>query len=634
MDSLVKQKILSQPLDQLNKTFLEELFASYHDKESKQFKQSPFLPTEKFTLSKKEYPFMKENMITTTAGLLFLNRYLFERTGLAEEMGYWNTPVDIDGLEDMAKAVNNLVIMDKATTQQLGDFIDSRDRLGFWSAAFLSVSISPALIRPMENVQQRKEELFKQHADKIKSDNPVLQTMTVNEIEKELMGMVRENLKNDPGYDLYRSGDGNLDNNYKTINVMRGSVFNNATGKYDVVEHSLMNGVRKEDITPFANSVLMAAYPSAVGTAEAGYLSKIFLALLQSEHIDPDPDSDCGTSSTIPFTVTKKNSKYILYRYLNMNGKKVLTTLDNIKDFVGKQVQLYSPQCCAREAICGKCAGRVFHNLGVTNIGLLTTQITQKMLNIKLKSKHDLSQNAGIIPSDYIFLDANKYYEVKDGVLINKLKLKMFIPSFVNELGGFVKEATILSCLGVFPVKFYDDKDNEVLSTLMIIPASMNFHLYNEIQEEPDQYIVTYDPNSEICSLAIQKTLVNVEYYINQIYLYSKSPQIPYNLLTELMFRCMEINGIDLTGPSISYEMLARRVCRSGNKSFSYVYGKNPNVDQLSYDKLRFREAVQQSGVLQGVMFQDVSASLGKGLAATLNGHEPEVTPLEKIIKA
>ena len=104
--------------------------------------------------------------------------------------------------------------------------------------------------------------------------------------------------------------------------------------------------------------------------------------------------------------------------------------------------------------------------------------------------------------------------------------------------------------------------------------------------------------------------------------------------MTEMMFRCLEINNIDLTGPSISYELLARRVCRSGNKSFSTVYGKNNQVDQMSYTKLRFREAVQQSGVLQGILFQDISTSMNKGLAMTLNGKESTPTPLEKVIRA
>jgi hypothetical protein len=76
-------------------------------------------------------------------------------------------------------------------------------------------------------------------------------------------------------------------------------------------------------------------------------------------------------------------------------------------------------------------------------------------------------------------------------------------------------------------------------------------------------------------------------------------------------------------------------VCRTGGgDTFAKTYGKDQNVDPLSYNKLRFREAVQNDGVLQGVLFQSISESMNKGLAATLNGKKPVETPLEKIIKS
>ena len=133
----------------------------------------------------------------------------------------------------------------------------------------------------------------------------------------------------------------------------------------------------------------------------------------------------------------------------------------------------------------------------------------------------------------------------------------------------------------------------------------------------------------------MQKNIKNVEFFINGVYLHSKSPQIPYNLLTDMMFRCLDINGMDITGPSITYEMLARRVCRipGTNKPFAFAFGKNPQIDQMSYTKLTYREAVQRAGVLQGVLFEDVSKALNVGLAQTLNGETPTFTPLEELIK-
>lgn len=627
-----KQRILAAEITEFNKAFLEGLFASYFDRSTNTQKASAFNANDHIKLTNSEYQYVKDE-IETCLGLLFMNRYLLEFTGIIQHLGYWNIPLDKKGLEKLNIAVNNLVITGAIDTKILGKFIDRRDKLGFQAASFLSSSISPSLVRPMHNVQQLKLQLLEKYKDDLNSSDPTRQLIASNAVEKELMALVRQNLKNDYGYDMYASGDGNLDNNYKTINVMRGAVFNGLTGKFDVCESSLMDGIKTKDIPSFANSVVAGAYPSAVGTADAGYMAKIILALLQSVNIDPNPNSDCGTTQTIPLTITDRNKQYVLYRYINEGGKKVLTTLDNIGNYVGKTVNLYSPQCCKHESICGKCAGRVFHNLEVTQIGLLVTSITQKMLNIKLKSKHDLSQSAAIIDKKWLFEQPNSYYDIKEGFIVNKIPMKIFIPRMFDEFKGFSLEATTCTSFGVVPVKFYDNNGNEVLSTRLTVPATLDFHIYDDVQEDPDYYILQYEPDSNICSVAIRQSVKNVEYYINQIYLHSKTAQIPYNMMTEMMFRCLEINKIDLTGPSITYEIIARRVCRSGGKSFALRFGQG-GVDPMSYDKEPFRVAVQRAGILQGLLFQDISTAINVGLSQNIDGITPTTTPLEKVVKA
>lgn len=627
-----KQRILSADITEFNKQLLEGLFASYFDKTTLKSHQAEFKADDHIKLTRSEYEFVKDE-VETTLGLLFMNRYLLEFTGVIKYLGYWNTPLNSKGLSKLNVYVNNLVITGQIDTKILGKFIDRRDKLGFQCSSFLSSSISPSLVRPMYNVQQLKLELLEKYKDDLHSTDPTKQLIASNAMEKELMALVRQNLKNDYGYDMYASGDGNLDNNYKTINVMRGAVFNSLTGKFDICESSLMDGIQKKDIPSFANSVVAGAYPSAVGTADAGYMAKIILALLQSVHIDPDPNSDCGTTETIPLTITDKNKQYMLYRYINEGGKKVLTTLDNIGNYVGKTVRMYSPQCCTRDAICGKCAGRVFHNLEVTQIGLLVTSITQKMLNIKLKSKHDLSQSAAVIDKKWLFEQPNNYYDVKEGFIVNKIPMKIYIPRMFDEFKGFSLEATTCSSFGVVPVKFFDNNGKEVLSTRMTVPGTLDFHIYDDVQEDQDYFILQYEPESQICSVAIRQSVKNVEYFINQIYLYSKTAQIPYHMMTEMMFRCLEINKIDLTGPSITYEIMARRVCRSGNKSFALKYGHG-GVDPMSYDKEQFRVAVQRAGILQGLLFQDISTAINVGLSQNIDGVVPTPTPLEKVVKA
>ncbi len=628
-------RILKAELKDINKDMLDSLFGGYHDRATNKFVEPPFKPYEKIRLTKDMYPYVNQPIISTL-GMLFFNRYVLENPGIIQHIGYWNTPITTKTIKKLATLINNLFVLDKITAEQLGGFIDRRDMLGGWTSISLAQSVTAGLIQTMPDVNKRKKELFAQNKDKLSSNNPVERLMTSNGIEKDLIGMVTHNLEQDPGWDMYASGVNDINNNYKNINIMRGAVYNELTKNFDVVESSLMNGITKYDIPASSNTVVAGAYPSAVGTAEAGAMSKVLLAVLQSVEIDTNPDSDCGTKATIPFTITQSNKQHILYRNIIADGKSLMTDITNIDQFVGKTVRVYSPQCCLNNKICAKCAGKVFSNLGVSKAGLLTTEVTMKLLNIKLQSKHNLSQNAGYIDKKTIFVHDSDLFKLEDGYVVNKAKMKLFVPKLLESQSVFEVEASSVYCMGIMPTKFYDKEGNEVLSTLMTIPSLMHFNVYSEIQETPDEYILTYEPNSKIVDIAVRKSVANVEYFINQIYLLNKQPIIPYHLLTELMFRCMDINEIDLNGPTITFEFLARRLCRteSGDDTFAKVYGRNPNVDPHSYKKFWYREAVQNEGVLQGIIFQDVSKSLNVGLAATLNGKKTIESPLEKVIKA
>lgn len=630
-----KERLLSIDIKDIDLAFIQEMFAAYYDKTEQRMKEANFNANDHVLLTPNEYKYIKDKEDTTLGRILF-NRYVLERTGLIEQIGYYNNPITKKSLGALDRLISNLLMIDKIESDTYAAYIDSRDRLGFWCSSFMASHVTNNILEPIPEVEKRKDELFKQYAPQLNSEHAVEQIMATNAIEKELMDMVRKKMENDPGYDLYASGDGNFDNNYKTINVMRGAVFNNATQKYDVVESSLMNGIKKKDITPFSNSVLAGAYPSAVATAEAGYMSKIFLALLQSESIDPNPKSDCGTKVTIPITVTEKNKTYLVYRNISENGKVVKIDFTNIDSYVGKVIHLFSPQCCTHKKICAKCAGDLFHLFGVENIGLLTTDITDKLLNLKLKSKHDLSQSAGAIDMKLAFIRPTQNASVdKYGTLIAKTSMKLFIPKIFDEsFNAFVIENTFVNTMGIIDVRFYDKTGKEIEKNIMSIPCMLSFNIYGEIQETADEYIIEYDPGAEVVSLNIQKTFTNCEYYINQIYLRSTKPLIPYNLMTEYMFRCIEMNSTDLTGSSIVYELLARAVCKDGNKPFAVKYGASANVDPMSYEKIKYRDAVQRSGILQGLLFEDISTALNVGLSQSLDGIDSTYTPLEKVIKA
>ena len=639
---LAKQRLLSTPLEELSKTFFEEMFAAYYDTKERKYKEANCNTTDVITLTKAEYAYLKRDSIKTTLGELAFNRFVLEKCHYLDHNDYWSIPLDKSGLKKLDAAMNLLVLMDKLPTKEIGTYIDNRDQFGFWFNAFNSTALSAALLRPMPSVLAKKKELFEKNKERIANGDAIEQIKVTNEIEGELMKDVRNILKDDPGYDLYASGDGNLDNNYKIINVMKGAVFNNITQKFDIAENSMMEGTTEKDIPLMSNTIVAGAYPSAISTAEAGYMSKIILAVLQSVHLDPDPKSDCGTHQTIPFTITKFNKGHVLFRNILDGGKIVNLTPDTVDSYIGKRVRMFSPQCCLNKSICAKCGGRSFLNLGVRNAGLMVTEMTDVLLNLKLKSKHDLSQKADIMKIDTLYLkDTGSIYiksETNNGIpnhsVSNKYTMRMFIPKVLEAISGFYNEGDYIMSMGIFPIKFYDNNDKEIESNMLTIPALTRFNVFSPIQEDAEHYIITYEPNSDICNALINATYKNCEAYIDQIYLHSTTPQIPYDIMTDMMFRSFELNRTNLNTPALGYEFLARRLCfGKDGKLFAFTFGKG-NADPMGYVKLGFREAVQKSGALQGILFQDISQSLNYGLAETIRGATPEDTPLEKIIRA
>lgn len=80
-----------------------------------------------------------------------------------------------------------------------------------------------------------------------------------------------------------------------------------------------------------------------------------------------------------------------MYRYILEKGKLVLLTPENFSQYENKYVEMRSPMFCKSEKLCSKCAGEFYYKLGIENIGLTTSKIGGKMLNLCLKKTHDVT---------------------------------------------------------------------------------------------------------------------------------------------------------------------------------------------------------------------------------------------------
>lgn len=381
-----KDFFLNLKVSDITAEFILENFAdkSSVDKTSKKFKTIPskYKTYDTFTLEKGEY--FNSEKVTTNLGLFIINKLLIEED-FSEVVGYVNTPINKKVLGEIENKLSKALLNDEITTQQMAKYFD---RLQWVSKQFCSVfvgSFTMKTIKPLPKVMTLKNKLLKDNKKAIDDKDVV----TAVKIEKELLKEAEKELDGDPGMDMYKSGArGSFDNNYKSIAAMKGPVLNPSTGEYDIVTTNFMDGMAKEDIPSYGNSVVTGQYPKSVGTQTSGYFSKQLTAAFQGIVLDKK-GSDCGSKGYLDILVTPWVKKDLLYRYIIEGGKLVQLTDKNIDSYVNKKVKLRSPMFCIGDKLCRVCAGTMYEKLGIDNVGLTTAKVSSTLLNLSMKKFHD-----------------------------------------------------------------------------------------------------------------------------------------------------------------------------------------------------------------------------------------------------
>ena len=382
LDDHIKQRILSMKSDQITVTEINELFATRFDMKTKT-KKPPMIPRNTYIrLHAGEYINKKD--ILTTPGLLIFNKIFTE--GAFEAIvpdGYYNEELNNKGLFKYMGFVSDALASGKiGQLEHVVPFIKKFEVYGFMQMGGLCSSFTPDTAKSDKELMQLKAKLLAELPE-----NPTLQQIV--DVEDALVAAAREKFKNDPGMRLYDSGArGSFANDFKMNNLMVGPVKNPLTGDYDFMTNNLSDGIDKKDIPIMANTVVNGSYPKAVGTADAGYKTKMFYMGFQTLRVGAK-GSDCGTNKTIQVKITSKNANDYIDSYIVENGKLVVLTRDNIKGYIGKVVHKRTPLYCISDDICNVCAGNRYHNIGVTEIGATSVALPNGLMNKGMKAFHD-----------------------------------------------------------------------------------------------------------------------------------------------------------------------------------------------------------------------------------------------------
>lgn len=351
--------------------------------------KSKYNMTDKIHLTHADYPLVKEP-INTTLGRYVYTKIIVEGCGIQDIIGFVNYPLTDDNHSMIEGKLTTAFINDKMSVAQMFKYIDTRDWLGLQLHGVITTSFTMRSMVCPKEVQALKKELLKKYKKEIEAGDPVVS----EKIENALIAKTKEVLKDDVGMDLYVSGArGSINNNFKNNNIYRGAVYNNLTGKYDILTSSLMEGLEKKDIAPHANTIVAGAYPKANGTKVSGAMSKTLIAMMQSEVLG-DEGSDCGTKGYLTVTIPAKaklRNKF-LYRYIIEGNKLTLLTDENITKYIGKEVKMRSPMYCIgvgrQKCTCNKCAGDFYYKIGKRKIGLLCSRPAETCKRLSMKKFH------------------------------------------------------------------------------------------------------------------------------------------------------------------------------------------------------------------------------------------------------
>lgn len=244
----------------IGKELVQDLLAHRNTIEDGKFKAIPprFNVYDKVTIPVGRYCNNKAP-IETHVGMLIFFKLLSERelNDILPLTNYINKKaIDAGTVGSMTKLMDNALLQDKITTKQYIKYLNKLQWF-FSIANFMNSSMSLKSTIPLDSVEKEKKKLIKENQKEIDKGN----TVVAAKIEKQLLDIAKNELKDDEGMDIYESGaNASFKNNYKSMFVMKGPIKDNITGEYNIVTSNLSDGIKKSEYHSHADSLVYGAY--------------------------------------------------------------------------------------------------------------------------------------------------------------------------------------------------------------------------------------------------------------------------------------------------------------------------------------------------------------------------------------
>lgn len=349
------------------------------------------------TLLKRDIPWLAEEKVDTTVGLLLLNLlvvyepfkgklpYINKRgiTPRAVEKLFssklQDTPPEGKAREPGVFYVDELIAYQKAVGMLEG------------LSKVFSCSITRQGILPPPGAEAFRKEALKRYEGKLHDPTEMVKFQT------ELKEFDRNYLKeNDPSFGKFMAG--------KVVNARSKSYMTQGgeTNSFiDAVEMTpitqpLVNGI---DLTPekfaaVANTIRYGSFARGAETVNGGVVAKALMTALDTWKI---LDKDCGAQLGVVRRYRPDEIKKLVGRYLIQPNKTTLLieNEEQAKAFADKVVNLRSPQYCREPGLhtCKVCAGIDLSRFG-SGLVIPAMEVSSGIMSDSLKKMHDTTASA------------------------------------------------------------------------------------------------------------------------------------------------------------------------------------------------------------------------------------------------
>lgn len=564
--------------------------------------------------------------INTTIGRLIINKVIFGDLWNNPNFHYINGVINEKRVVKELKYVGQLVMENKVPEGfRLNRCVDLYQELGLRISTIYNSSITYAMLNPDEKFRKKREEIMRS-AETLQAirDNDVV---AYQKSEKKMIEFAKEYYKNDDMIELYDSNNkADWNGEYRNMIISVGAI-NSVTKGSTIVSKSLSEGTEIEDIPDVINQGILGAMDRGVKTAKGGAQYKDIINAMQSFKAF---NRDCG--STVGEKIFAKDMWDILNRYVIENGKSILITLDNVNDYLNKEIEIRSPFHCLEKDghYCSRCVGQTIFamkgNPDFVNIGFFTAEAASGIMNLFMKSTHVAGASTFVINdlNQFIYPKPEQplFYTKYDPIdKVNKIYVACDLEWRVPE-AAVKKVGTEYSILAHGSILHLDGTDREYAFVLGTnIPSSPAEIL------KPDQkgneilkhYIFTYKKDTAICNTTVTFRSAETVYRMFNLFLQGNVSGLPpieshkmtllnafktnkeisaspitFDILLSTLARCAnDLNTPARNRPGEPYRFISCGDLCSSTNTFNALYGADPNRGLFINSSKKYEEQVK-----------------------------------------